>query len=355
MLPKNEEQSKKNGCEYPSIGIEQLQNMIVEKMNEEFQQRFEQLKDSLLTLMAGKLSTLIEENNTLRSTLQEEVEDLQVRQNGIEQRLQTIESKCQCEKKEMTVMHDLTKTFNRKLTEIETSSENAIQDVNKEVQSIKDNVNKMISEVPQVTSIETRFAAIEERMSNFTEVGSSDFNLSANEDRSCKTSYCQEDIMIAVSNEVDQRQQRRKSLVIHNLEESGDPNIDCLLIREIIQEVTEEENTILDQQLISSYRLGTTAASRSRTIKVHLKSEEFCRRVIQNARNLQNSLKYQNIVIQPDLTPHQRSQLKSLVREKNLRNSYAVQCGEEPDWVIRQGRLYRKYNLRQRTSTTQDT
>ncbi len=142
--------------------------------------------------MAVKLSTLVEENNMLRSTLQEEVEDIREWQNGIdkrfedtslqqnkksnssikeqnhpqeqmnsfEQRLQTIESESEHKKKEVTVMHDLVQTFNQKLTEIETSSQESIHDVGKEVQSIKDNVNQMLSEIPQVNSIETRFASI---------------------------------------------------------------------------------------------------------------------------------------------------------------------------------------------------
>ena len=71
---------------------------------------------------------------------------------------------------------------------------------------------------------------------------------------------------------------------------------------------------------------------------------------------MRNSAKYRRIVIQPDLTPKQRSQLKSLVSEKKLRNSYAVQCGEQPDWIIREGKLYRKQDLiRDGTYTTQES
>ena len=70
--------------------------------------------------------------------------------------------------------------------------------------------------------------------------------------------------------------------MIHNLEEVEDPENEYMKIKEIIHKITEEENIILDQQLISSYRLGKMAAGRNRTIKVHLKSEEFCRRILQN-------------------------------------------------------------------------
>ncbi len=294
----------------------------------------------------------------MRCTLQEEVEDLREWQNGIdkrfEQRIQTMESETQHEKKEVSVIHDLVKTFNQELIKIETSSqkhEKAIHDVNKEVESIKDNVNQMLSEVPQVTSIESRFASIEEKMSNFTDVSSSAFNLSSgsSEDMSYNPQR-QEEIMIAVTNEVDQRQRRRRSLVVHNLVETGDPETDCMQIKEILHKVTEEESTILNKELISSYRLGKLATGRNRTIKVHLKSEEFCSRVIQSTQKIRNSPEYSNIVIQPDLTPLQRRRLKSLVQEKKLRNSYAIQCGEQADWVIREGGLCRKY----KTSTTQD-
>ncbi len=252
----------------------------------------------------------------------------------------------------MSVMHELINTFNKKLALIKESSEKAFLNVNKEVMSIKDNVNTMLREVPQVTSIETRFASIEERLSNYTDVGTPVVNLNSSEDVSCNDSQNQDDIMIAIADEVDQRQQRRKSLVMHNVEESANAENDSLQIMEILHEITNEESAIINQQLLTSYRLGKITTGRNRTIKVHLKSEEFCRRVTQNTWNMRNSTKYQNIVIQPDLTPRQRSQLKSLLREKKLRNSYAEQCDEKPDWVIRDGKLCRKRNLRVSISTT---
>ena len=67
------------------------------------------------------------------------------------------------------------------------------------------------------------------------------------------------------------------------------------------------------------------------TIKVHFKSEEFCRNLMQHTGKLRESKNYDHIVFQPDLTPLQRQQLKMLVKEKKLRNLYATQCNEEPD------------------------
>ncbi len=49
---------------------------LKKKMTEKFEERFSRLKDNVVTLMAEKLSVLIEENNTLKSTLENEVKDL---------------------------------------------------------------------------------------------------------------------------------------------------------------------------------------------------------------------------------------------------------------------------------------
>ncbi len=326
-----------------------------DRMDELFADQFEHLKDQVVSLMASKLSGLLEENKNLRNEI-EQLRESSFQTSENQEINQSMKEEQESVKKELSVIHNLSDSFNQKLATIEERSQKAFQGVSDEIMSIKDNVNTMLREVPQVTSIETRFASIEERISNSTEARVSLLNFNSCDDISCKDSHSQEEIMIAVAEEVDQRQQRRRSLVIHNLEESVDAENDNLQIKEIFHEITNDEKVTISQQFLTSYRLGKITSGRNRTIKVHLKSEEFCRRVIQNTWNMRNSTKYKNIVIQPDLTPLQRRQLKTLLKEKKLRNSYAEQCNEEPDWVIREGRLCRKHNLRRdRTPTTQDT
>ncbi len=92
MPPKNkpvgQTRKKQPECECPST--EQIERTIVEKMNEHFEEKFDKLKNNLITLMAEKLATLIEENNSLKSTLEDEVEDLREWQKDINKKVQDI-------------------------------------------------------------------------------------------------------------------------------------------------------------------------------------------------------------------------------------------------------------------------
>ena len=73
-----------------------------------------------------------------------------------------------------------------------------------------------------------------------------------------------------------------------------------------------------------------------------LTSSETCVFTLENARKLSRSVKYKSVVLQKDLTPLERLNLKKLVREKRLRNLNATNMGEEADWIIRGGILCRK-------------
>ncbi len=150
--------------------------------------------------------------------------------------------------------------------------------------------------------------------------------------------------MMEVADEVNDREKRRKSLVIHNITENNDETEDDAEVIKILKEVVGEENDV-EQQKLNSYRLGKKSPSKNRTIKIHFKSEEFCRNVLQHTGKLRESEQYEHIVFQPDLTPLQRQHIKMLVKEKKLRNLYATQCNEEPDWVIRRGKLCRRREL----------
>ena len=170
------QQSRKNGssAERECFSLEQIEKTLDKKLNERFAERFNSLKDNLITLVAEKQSSLIEENHSLQRTLTDEVEDLHGWQNDINQEmdhLRKIEIGIESEKKQRTVIHELVKTFNKRLTEIEENSKQSIQGVEDDVQSIKENVCEMLKEVPQVTmsSLETRFNNIEEKLSLFSE------------------------------------------------------------------------------------------------------------------------------------------------------------------------------------------
>ncbi len=96
MPPKNKpgrpsKKNQDNDCEL--LSVEEIKTIVEEQMREEFEQKFSQLKDSLINLMAEKLSSLIEENHTLRTTLDKEIGDLLEWQKEINVEMQEITSK----------------------------------------------------------------------------------------------------------------------------------------------------------------------------------------------------------------------------------------------------------------------
>ena len=144
------------------------------RMSEQFEEKFNRLKDNVVTLLAEKLSALIEENNILKTTLKDEIGDLREWQidvnmkveeitkenknvSNIVHQLNEIETERESEKKRISVIHDLVKTFNSNLAEIEQNSKQSIHEVQEDVQSIRENICEMLTEVPQVTmsSLET--------------------------------------------------------------------------------------------------------------------------------------------------------------------------------------------------------
>ncbi len=210
-----------------------------------------------------------------------------------------------------------------------------------------------------MSSLESRFSNIEEKLelgssmesvesknSINTSINNEDF-LSSNSTVTRISSEgiaSHEEFMVKVANEVDDRQKRRKALVIHNIEETDNEAEDKLQVTNILKEIIDDESLVIQQQT-NSYRLGRRSPLQNRTVKVHFKSEEFCKNVLQHTRKLGNSECYKRIVLQPDLTPTQRQHLKMLVEEKKRRNCFALQSNEEPDWIIRREKLCRRRDL----------
>ncbi len=297
-MPQN---NKDAACE--CLSIEQIGHIVGEIMSEKFEVRFSKLKDSVVTLMAEKLSILNEENCTLRNTLKNEVDELRGWQNDINKKIEGF-SDLEINKKQIAVVHDLVNTFNGRLTEIEENSKQATQEVCEDVQSIRENICEMLTEIPQITlsSLETRFSNIEEKLSNSGEAIECKNTVSTSQTRehtpytnpsmSTITNMCLESIesheefMIEVANEVDERQKRKKALVIHNIEETDNATEDVTQVTNIINKIIDDE-CLVKQQQVNVYRLGKRSPARNRTIKVHFKSEDFCRDVLQHTQSLE--------------------------------------------------------------------
>ena len=80
-------------------------------------------------------------------------------------------------------------------------------------------------------------------------------------------------------------------------------------------------------------------------MKCHLKSKEVCDQVLLHSRKLTKSGSFNQVVLQKDLTFMQRTQIKHLVQEKKRRNLLALQNNHDADWIIRDGKLYRKSDI----------
>ncbi len=294
-----------------------------------------------------------EATDQLSSTFHEQISSMQ-------QEIQCLKTSINKLEKEKESLNDLQQVSDAALEQLQTefqsfqeeNTSETIREVQEDSQSIKENIWEMLQEVPKValSSLESRFSNIEDRisMSENTSVDDvhSAFNNASNltlKSRS-ETIKSNEELMIEVADEVNDRQKRKKSIVIHNIAENENEAEDEKQVINILKQVVGEQNDV-EQQKLNSYRLGKKAPGKIRTIKIHFKSEEFCQNILQHTGKLRENKDFEHIVFQPDLTPLQRQHLKMLVEEKKVRNLHASRCNEEPDWIIRRGKLCRRREL----------
>ncbi len=398
---KKEEQTMKKSAACGCVSIEQIEKTVVEKMSMEFEERFKGLKDNVVSLMAEKLSVLIEENNNLKNTLANEVEDLRKWQVNINEQVEVIESERETDKKRITVIHELAKTFNMNLTKIEENYKQPTQDpqafeservednkefellqqlvgtlqtrINQleerqlvsnctcegEIESIRSMVNEMLCEVPNCDAVMDGFKNMEERLEQCSLLESRISQLEiprSNTDTgllSSSISTSDNHLIASIADELSERKTREANFVIHNLLEASNETHDVESVREIIEEIMQVDCTHeLQRDTYSNkpniYRLGRQTDGKNRTLKVHLTSAKLRESIILNSRRLANSLKYKTVVhvVQRDLSILERQHLGQLVAEKKRRNNIARTANQEPDWKICNGTLVRKSNSR---------
>ncbi len=150
---------------------------------------------------------------------------------------------------------------------------------------------------------------------------------------------------IDVANELDDRQRRKGNLILHNVPECDNQGADEETVKNILKAVLGKEVDDQVSERVRIYRLGRRVPGVTRSIKCHLKSENLCEQILLQSRQLTKSHDFCQVVLQPDLTFHQRIHIKQLVREKKRRNNLALEKNEEADWIIRDGKLYRKRDI----------
>ena len=135
----------------------------------------------------------------------------------------------------------------------------------------------MLNEVPKValSSLESRFSNIEEKISMSDNSSLTDFqspfnnvsNLTLSKSSS-ETIKSNEVLMIEVADEVNGRQKRKKSLVLHNVAENDNDEEDAKQVINILKEIVDKGNDV-DKHKLSSYRFGKKAPGKNRTIEIH--------------------------------------------------------------------------------------
>ncbi len=268
----------------------------------------------------------------------------------LELRLKAIETEREREKEDFAIMKKQVGGLQVKVKKLEESIRNSEETCKGELESIKFMVNEMLSELPNTNSVLKRFNDIEDHLeqcqSDLLQSKSMDLSQSyvdAQSENACLSEYN----ISAVSNELSERKKREKSFVIHNLPETTDEGEDTARVKDIIEEIIETKvNNPLDYDDLTNkprvYRLGRKMNGKTRTIKIHVRSVKVCESILSCAKKLSNSDKYSTVVVQRDLTSLEQKQLKRLVNEKKRRNSHALLIGEEPNWTIRDGILYRR-------------
>ena len=257
------------------------------------------------------------------------------------------------EKHELSVLHNIAKTLNTKVNALEGKFNDTLRTNSEEIRGIHDAVSTMLEEVPQTTSIKSRFISIEdslEKMSVIPSIESRLYLLESSE--SCIINESQsspaEGSTIVIANELAERQWRSRNLVLHNVPESNSFEEDVEVVKHIIEEVAVNDVEIQSDLITGQpqvYRLGRRVLGKTRSMKIHLSTEEICQDILKHSRKLTHSDNFSNVVLQADLTAQQRSHLKKMVCEKKRRNRVALENHDEADWVIRNGKLCRKRDI----------
>ncbi len=258
------------------------------------------------------------------------------------------------------MLHQLANVVKR----LESSVNNLKETHQQELKSIQETVTEMLIQVPQTNSINEKFQQIDVNIKDLNDNLKTCGSIQGLEERisiieTCRSStdkvspyqseLCPNELVAEISNEIEERRKRQKSVVIHNVPETDNQIDDVNVVTDIIQHVKEVRRDEVEAIIVQVYLMGQRHRypNKGRSIKVHLISPETRSYLIEKSRSLRlsSSTKHKSVALQKDLTPLERLQLRKLVREKRLHNTQARGNGEEPEWIIRNGTLCRKSDL----------
>ncbi len=164
--------------------------------------------------------------------------------------------------------------------------------------------------------------------------------------------------------ELEDRERRKNSLVIHNFKESTEVNPDsrklddAARIKSLISDHLKLKVEFLEDQNGQPMvlRLGKKSDTKSRSVKITL-SPQDAGLVLKNAKNLNSSedADIKKVIIKPDLTKMQREEEMKLVKEKNEKNKAAKEKNEPEDWIIQRWKVVRRRKPQKADAQTSNT
>ena len=138
-------------------------------------------------------------------------------------------------------------------------------------------------------------------------------------------------VAVNVADELSERNKRKCNIVVHNLPEPPTTNsqsdTNCFL-------GICHDSLDLNVEVIKSVRLGQKQTSRPRSLLLKLSNEASCNQVLSQAPKLRFSSTWNQIYIQPDMTPTEREAYRKLQEEIKRRKSLG-----ESNLIIRNGKI----------------
>lgn len=183
------------------------------------------------------------------------------------------------------------------LTDIKTLMETILTDklgsLEKKIDNVTDSLKMIIS---RIEDIEGKYKEVESRCKRIEEQQMDTFS------------------------EIDERERRKVNLVISGIEEKEDGNVQERIEwdEEKVEELFEDLAGLDSDDFVKTLRLGKTGTKKPRLLKVVCKNYETKRKILTKAKELRSKAGYKGIYVNPDQTPLQQRQSKS-VREEYKR------------------------------------
>ena len=143
---------------------------------------------------------------------------------------------------------------------------------------------------------------------------------------------------LSIFDELEDRDRRKRNLIVSGLHEMEDGSIeerkqsDKSKINHIFHNLTKWDG----HMATSISRIGKQRSEGSRILKIVCEDEKVKWEILGRAKLLRKMPTFQNVYINPDLTPKQQDEAKKLRMELRLRRD------EGEDVIIRRGKIVRK-------------